>query len=70
MPIITGNNTSNTTITSAYVQVPVGTTAQRPTGANGLIRYNSTLDLPEYYNATAATWQPSMTCPVRNPRRA
>ena len=34
------------------VRLPVGTTAQRPTGANGLLRYNSSLSrLESYYNA-------------------
>ena len=32
------------------IQVPNGTTAQRPTGGNGMIRYNSTLAKMEYYD--------------------
>ena len=35
------------------VKVPVGTTAQRPTGANGFIRYNTDLDRFEGYRETA-----------------
>lgn len=35
---IEGNN-------GGYVKIPVGTTAQRPTGALGMIRYNSNLDV-------------------------
>jgi hypothetical protein len=35
------------------VLVPVGTTAQRPTGATGYIRYNSTLASFEGYNGSA-----------------
>ncbi len=36
------------------IRVPVGTTAQRPTGANGVIRYNSTDGVYEGYNGS--TW--------------
>jgi hypothetical protein len=39
------------TATSA-LQVPVGTTAQRPTGADGKVRYNSDLDKYEGYNGS------------------
>jgi hypothetical protein len=38
------------------VTVPVGTTAQRPTGAVGMRRWNSTLGYAELYNG--AVWQP------------
>lgn len=31
------------------ITVPVGTTAQQPTGANGMIRYNTTLSKLEAY---------------------
>ena len=42
------------TITSTgSIKIPVGTTAQRPTAAEGMIRYNSTLDYVEYYNGTS-----------------
>ena len=34
--------------------LPVGNTAQRPTAANGMIRFNSTALVAEYYNGT--TW--------------
>lgn len=34
------------------VRIPVGTTAQRPTGANGVIRYNSTDGVYEGYNGS------------------
>ena len=38
-----------------YVQMPNGTTAQRPTSpAAGMTRFNSTTGLLEYYNGT--TW--------------
>ena len=36
--------------------IPVGTTAQRPTGATGMIRMNSTTGYPEWYSATASAW--------------
>ena len=34
--------------------VPNGTTAQRPTGATGYTRYNTDLNILEFYNGT--TW--------------
>jgi len=37
-------------------KLPVGTTAQRPTGAAGLIRQNSTTGNPEWYDATTSSW--------------
>ena len=47
--------TADSTFTSTgAVQVPVGTTAQRPTGVAGKIRFNSTLSQFEGYNGT--TW--------------
>ncbi|CAB4122075.1 hypothetical protein UFOVP20_52 [uncultured Caudovirales phage] len=33
--------------------LPVGTTAQRPTAATGMIRYNSTTGAVEVYNGTS-----------------
>ena len=38
------------------LQVPVGTTAQRPTGASGKLRYNSDTSSYEGYNSTNGTW--------------
>lgn len=38
------------------LQIPVGTTAQQPTGANGKIRYNTTLSQYEGYNSATSTW--------------
>ena len=46
------------------MDLPHGTTAQRPTAAAGMIRYNSTLNLAEYYNGTewkAIDTPPSIT---------
>ena len=37
-------------------KLPVGTTAQRPTGASGLIRQNSTTGNPEWYDTTSSSW--------------
>jgi hypothetical protein len=36
--------------------LPVGTTAQRPTGVNGMMRKNSTTGYVEYYDPTSTTW--------------
>ena len=38
------------------LKLPVGTTAQRPTGAAGLIRQNSTTGNPEWWDATTSSW--------------
>ena len=36
-----------------YIQLPVGTTAQRPTAQTGMLRYNSTTSTLEYYNGSS-----------------
>jgi hypothetical protein len=38
-------------------QMPVGTTAERPTGAAGYFRLNSTSGFPEWYDTSTSTWQ-------------
>jgi hypothetical protein len=44
---------STTIDDSGFLQLPAGTTAQRPASpAVGMIRYNTTFDLPEVYNGT------------------
>ena len=44
----------NTTISdTGFLQLPVGTTAQRPSPLSGYIRYNSSLNDVEFYNGTA-----------------
>lgn len=48
-PTFTGNITFNSTGT---IQVPVGTTAQRPTAVQGMIRYNTTRGCFEGYDGT------------------
>ena len=37
-----------------YLQDPAGTTAQRPTPAAGMMRFNTSTALMEFYNGT--TW--------------
>jgi hypothetical protein len=37
-------------------KMPVGTTGQRPTGAAGLIRLNTTTGNPEWYDTTTSSW--------------
>lgn len=51
---VIGEELTNTA-TSA-LQVPVGTTAQRPTGADGKIRYNDDLNRYEGYDSTQGDW--------------
>ncbi len=34
---------------TGYIQLPVGTTAQRPTGVEGMMRYNTSDDVVEVY---------------------
>lgn len=41
---------------TAAVKMPIGTTAQRPTGTNGLIRYNS--DLNQFEGYSTGLWKP------------
>lgn len=36
-----------------YLQLPVGTTAQRPSPSTGMMRFNTTTALMEYYNGSA-----------------
>ena len=38
------------------LHIPVGTTAQRPTGASGMIRMNSTTGEPEWYDTISGAW--------------
>jgi hypothetical protein len=38
---------------TGYLKLPVGTTAERPSASNGMLRYNSTLGKPEIY---ASNW--------------
>lgn len=45
-----------TTTSTSALQVPVGTTAQRPTGANGKFRFNTTTSEYEAFNAVSGLW--------------
>ena len=45
------------------LQLPTGTTAERPTGVAGYIRANSTTGEPEWYDAVNAAWLPFRTGP-------
>ena len=38
------------------LRLPVGTTAQRPSGVSGYIRQNSTTGNPEWWDATTSSW--------------
>lgn len=50
--IIGTNQNANFTSTGA-ITLPVGTTAQRPTGVNGMMRYNSNTSKIEVFVASA-----------------
>lgn len=50
IPITTGDTTGSLTL-------PAGTTAQRPTGAAGMIRYNTTLFALEFWNTNTGAWE-------------
>lgn len=53
---ITGTGVQLTSTSTGAWKMPVGTTAQRPTGATGLIRMNSTTSNPEWYDTTTSSW--------------
>lgn len=50
IPTTTGDATGSLTL-------PSGTTAQRPTGTAGMIRYNTTLFALEFYNTNTSAWE-------------
>lgn len=47
--------TNNTTLNQGYIQLPTGTTAERPSTdlTAGMFRYNTTLKATEYYNGVS-----------------
>lgn len=45
-------------LTTSALKLPIGTTAQRPTGTDGLIRYNTSTGAPEWYNSSSSSWMP------------
>ena len=53
---------SDAILETGAMQLPAGTTAQRPTVSNGMIRYNTTLNLAEYYDGTG--WKSIDSPPV------
>ena len=53
---LSGTGVQLTSTSTGAWKMPVGTTAQRPTGASGLIRMNSTTSNPEWYDTTTSTW--------------
>ena len=38
------------------LKLPTGTTAQRPTGATGMVRMNTSIGQPEWYDTTSSSW--------------
>jgi hypothetical protein len=47
----------NTTVDdTGFLQLPVGTTGQRPSVSNGRLRFNSTTGKVEFYNTSMAAW--------------
>lgn len=47
----------NTTVNdTGFLQLPVGTTGQRPSVSNGRLRFNSTTGKVEFYNVTLGNW--------------
>jgi hypothetical protein len=55
--IATATTVSDTVNTSTgYFQLPQGTTAQRPTGANGMMRINTTTNALEVYSTNSNSW--------------
>jgi len=53
---LSGSGVQLTSSGTGAWKMPVGTTAQRPTGAAGLIRQNSTTGNPEWYDTTTSSW--------------
>ena len=49
------------TSATGALQLPVGTTAQQPTPASGMIRMNSSTGRPEWYSTAYAMWIPFST---------
>ena len=60
--VVTGN--ADFSAGSSYIKFPIGTTAQRPAGANGMARFNSTLGYLEWYDFSSSNWQPFYTGPT------
>jgi hypothetical protein len=53
------------TPSTGFFEISVGTTAQRPSSpASGMIRYNTSLNYPEWYDGTNSRWQNFFGVPV------
>jgi hypothetical protein len=53
---IMSDDGSVTMCATTSLRIPTGTTAQRPTGASGMVRMNTTTGQPEWYNTATSTW--------------
>ena len=53
--VVIDNNQNANFVSTGAITLPKGTTAQRPTGANGYFRYNTTSTAFEMY--AAGTWK-------------
>ena len=66
--VATGASTLTGIVTqesTSHEVLPSGTTGQRPAGAGGNFRYNSTTGLVEWYDGVASTWrQPALVAPL------
>lgn len=63
---ITGINTYGTYYSnnSSALLLPADISANRPTGQSGYIRYNTTLNVLEYWNPTSSSWTSIATPPI------
>lgn len=49
---------------TGYFDLPAGTTAQRPgTPATGMVRFNTSFNIPEWYDPTTSSWLPFFSNP-------
>ena len=51
---VTGN--LDLSLSTSSIKIPIGTTAQRPSGATGMLRMNSTTGKPEWYDTGTSNW--------------
>jgi hypothetical protein len=61
---LTGAGVQMTSSGTGAWKMPVGTTGQRPTGATGLIRMNSTTGFPEWYDTGTSAWIQFNSAPI------
>jgi hypothetical protein len=48
---------------TGYFDLPSGTTSQRPSGSDGMTRFNTTLGIPEWYSSDKSSWIPFADLP-------